>query len=178
MDANHFTHSQRRISHAKEGRQGHHHGQTESNARYIHSRSENASSVKRSRIVVPAFQGHNNKTIEGIVGVQHDGVGRWRWRDNWERLIDIECSESLVRYLAESCGITEPLGKKGVRGILKSVCTRTEYFADPTDRLRILVTPRHCSWMNQIEIWFKTLRRKVMRRMNFYSLESLDDAIL
>lgn len=88
------------------------------------------------------------------------------------------CSESLVRYVATCCEIDEPLGKKGVRGILKSVRTRVEFLTNPSHRISFLFTPRHCSWMNQIEIWFGTLRRKVTRWMSFASLDALEDAIL
>ena len=88
------------------------------------------------------------------------------------------CSESLVRYVAESCGIDEPLGKKGVRGVLQSVRSRVEFLTDPSHRIQFLFTPRHCSWLNQIEIWFGTLRSKVTRWMSFTSLDALEDAIL
>ena len=88
------------------------------------------------------------------------------------------CSESLVRYVAETCEIDEPLGKKGVRGILRSVKTRVEFLTDPSHRIQFLFTPRHCSWLNQIEIWFGTLRSKVTRWMSFNSLDALEDAIL
>ena len=88
------------------------------------------------------------------------------------------CSESLVRYVAEACGIDEPLGKKGVRGILQSVNSRVEFLTDPSHRIQFLFTPRHCSWLNQIEIWFGTLRSKVTRWMSFPSLGALEDAIL
>ena len=88
------------------------------------------------------------------------------------------CSESLVRYVAASCEIDEPLGKKGVRGILQSVKSRVAFLTDPSHRIRFLFTPRHCSWLNQIEIWFGMLRSKVTRWMNFTSLDSLEDAIL
>ena len=33
--------------------------------------------------------------------------------------------------------------------------------------------PKHCSWLNQIEIWFSILARKVIRRGNFSSNEDL-----
>lgn len=88
------------------------------------------------------------------------------------------CSESLVRYVATSCNIDEPLGKKGVRGVLKSVASRVAFLTDPTHRIHFLFTPRHCSWLNQIEIWFGTLRRKVTRWMTFTSLDELENAIL
>ena len=62
---------------------------------FAKSRSVSVSLAQRSKIILLAFDGHNNEQIEALVGLQHDAVGRWRkrWRDNWERLIDIECSE-------------------------------------------------------------------------------------
>jgi transposase len=39
-------------------------------------------------------------------------------------------------------------------------------------------TPTHGSWLNQIEIWFSTLTRKVLRRGDFASLEDLENRIL
>ena len=62
---------------------------------FAKSRSVSVSLAQRSKIVLLAFDGHNNEQIEALVGLQHDAVGRWRrrWRDNWERLIDIECSQ-------------------------------------------------------------------------------------
>ena len=59
------------------------------------SRSISVSLAQRSKIILLAFDGHNNEQIEALVGLQHDAVGRWRrrWRDSWEQLIDIECNE-------------------------------------------------------------------------------------
>ena len=39
-------------------------------------------------------------------------------------------------------------------------------------------TPRHSSWLNQVEIWFSTLVRKLLRRSSFVSLEDLRRRIL
>lgn len=87
------------------------------------------------------------------------------------------CSESCVRYVAEACGIHDELGKKGARGILKSVASRVAFLTDPSHRIQFLFTPRHCSWLNQIEIWFGTLRSKVTRWMSFDRLEALQESI-
>ncbi len=65
--------------------------------RFSRSRTEGVSLVQRSRIILLAFEGHNNESIESQVGLHHDGVGKWRrrWRDAWAKLIDIECREEL-----------------------------------------------------------------------------------
>jgi transposase len=33
--------------------------------------------------------------------------------------------------------------------------------------------PRHCSWLNQVEIWFSILTRRLLERSSFSSLDDL-----
>ena len=61
-------------------------------------------------------------------------------------------SEALVRLVAEACGIKEDLGEKEQRGILQSMPTRAECLRDVSHRIRFLYTPKHTSWLNQIEL--------------------------
>jgi transposase len=84
-------------------------------------------------------------------------------------------SESLVRFAAEQCGIPQDsLGKKGHSGILKSKKTRKKFLKDKSHRIRFIYTPKHCSWLNQIEIWFSILSRDLINpRSSFKSLEDL-----
>lgn len=87
-------------------------------------------------------------------------------------------SESLVRYVARDAAIAESLlGIKGKEGILQTQETRASFLSDPTHRIRFCYTPKHASWMNQIEIWFGILVRKVIRRGNFASLADLQQKL-
>ncbi len=61
-------------------------------------------------------------------------------------------SESLVRLVDELCDLKEDLGVKGEKGILKSMKSRAEFLKDKIHQIRFVYTPKHCSWLNQIEI--------------------------
>jgi transposase len=87
--------------------------------------------------------------------------------------LNIHQSEGLVRLVARLCGIEEDLGKKGVRGILETQTSRQEFLADLSHRIRFQYLPKHSSWLNQIEIIFGVVTRKVIRRGNFTSVEDL-----
>lgn len=87
-------------------------------------------------------------------------------------------SASLVALIAEQCRVEDDLGVKGRSGILKSMESRAAFLTDPTHRIRIVYTPKHCSWLNQVEIWFGTLVRRLLKRGEFTSKEHLKQRIL
>jgi len=103
------------------------------------------------------------------------------WQANWNIVSDnlnTHCSELLVRFVAHRCGITDDLGVKESRGILKSQATRRAFLSDKSHRIRFIYTPKHCSWLNQIEIWFGILCRRLLNRSSFSSVGEMESRIL
>jgi hypothetical protein len=100
----------------------------------------------------------------------------------WHLILDhlnIHQSEALVRWIAELEGIApETLGVKGKSGILHSMESRAAFLHDPAHQVVLYYTPKHASWMNQVEIWLSILVRKLLKRGNFTSLDDLRDQIL
>ena len=82
-------------------------------------------------------------------------------------------SESLVRFVAEQCGLQDELGCKGKSGILKNQKSRAKFLHQQDHRIRFVYTPKHCSWLNQIEIWFAIINRRLLKRKSFHSVEEL-----
>lgn len=88
-------------------------------------------------------------------------------------------SESLVRYIASHCKIDVDLGKKGKTGILKSIDARKIFLTEKSHKIRFVYTPKHTSWLNQVEIWFSIIKRKLLnRRSSFRSVKELESKIL
>ena len=100
----------------------------------------------------------------------HPHISRWHIVvDN----LNTHCSESLVRYVASESDLELELGVKGKSGILHSMKTRASFLADTSHRIVFYYTPKHASWMNQVEIWFSILSRKLLRKGSFVSLDDL-----
>jgi transposase len=87
-------------------------------------------------------------------------------------------SESLVRYVIEQEKLPisdDVLGQKEKSGILKSQATRKAFLENPDHAIRFMYTPKHCSWLNQIECWLSIpVRRLLNKRSSFTSIDELE----
>jgi transposase len=92
--------------------------------------------------------------------------------------LNVHCSATLVQVVARLCGIEDDLGKKGKCGVLKSMKSRQEFLSEQGHRIRFVYTPKHSSWLNQIEVVFGVIMRKVIRRGSFKSVDDLGDRLL
>lgn len=87
--------------------------------------------------------------------------------------LNTHCSESLVRWVASLQDATVDLGAKAEHGILRNVESRAAFLSSRTNRVRFIYTPKHCSWLNQVELWFSILSRRALKRASFASLDEL-----
>ena len=112
--------------------------------------------------------------LQGVVASDPTAT---RWHSVVDNL-DTHRSESLVRWVAAQSELSIDLGVKGKEGILHNRQSRAAFLQDPSHRIVLHYTPKHSSWLNQIEIWLSILVRKLLKRGSFTSVEDLSNKVL
>jgi transposase len=93
--------------------------------------------------------------------------------------LNTHCGDDLVRMVARKLGIdADTLGKAKKRGILKSMKTRRAFLSDLTHPIRFVYLPKHSSWLNQVEVIFGIIARRVIRGGSFTSQADLKQKLL
>ena len=103
-----------------------------------------------------------------------------KWRIVVDQL-NTHWSVSLVLWVLAMENLTLPpdeLGVKGKSGILNNQASRQAFLSSPERRIRFIYVPKHSSWLNQVEIWFSVVVRRVIQRGNFPSVEALRQRLL
>jgi hypothetical protein len=132
--------------------------------------------VSTGKIVSPLIQQTRTeadflKQIESLISL-NDGEKHIFILDN----LNTHMSESIVNLVAEYEGMDlADLGVKGKSGILKNKATRSEFLENKNHLIRFVYTPKHCSWLNQVECWFSIITRRLLnKRSSFTSIANLE----
>jgi transposase len=134
--------------------------------------------VATGKIVAPTIG--DTRTEEDFVRhvqqtVQQDPQAEWVFVVDQ---LNTHKSAGLVEWVGQSCGIETELGIKGECGILENMQTRKAFLSDPAHRIRFVYTPKHASWLNQVEIWFSILVRRLLKRLSVKSIDELKQKIM
>jgi transposase len=113
------------------------------------------------------FRAHIRNAVAWL-GEHYPVVGRVHWvMDN----LNTHWSLEVCRLFAKLNGVTFEARR------LRRGAQRRAFLTDPDHRHVIHYTPRHGSWLNQVEIWFSVLARRVLRRGEFRSVKELAEKI-
>jgi len=94
---------------------------------------------------------------------------RYHWvMDN----LNTHWSLNLCRTIAQLSGVRFDPKR------LKTGKDRRAFLTDPEHKHVVHYTPKHGSWLNQIEIWFGVLQRRLLRRGEFKSKKNLTEQLL
>ncbi len=99
---------------------------------------------------------------------QFPEVQRFHWvMDN----LNTHYTVKLCQYLGRLSGVWE------TRPPLRTGAQRRAFLTDTGHTHVVHYTPKHGSWLNQVEIWFGVLNRRLLRRGDFHSAEELAERV-
>ncbi len=132
--------------------------------------------VATGKVLLPTIQEtRTEEDFEKHIKVSVDSDPEAEWVFVVDQL-NTHKSESLVVLVATLCGLTAiDLGVKGKSGVLKNMETRKQFLTHPEHRIRFIDTPKHASWLNQVEIWFSILVRRLLTRLSVKSTVELKE---
>jgi hypothetical protein len=101
------------------------------------SRTESVCLVQRAKIILLAYQKQNNEQIGAVVGLNPQAVSVWRkrWKAAFDKLIQIECTESRLSLLRQMKTLLSDLPRAGKKptftteqqaGIVAIACERPD----------------------------------------------------
>ena len=93
------------------------------------------------------------------------------------RKIHIVLDNLNTHYHEQTCQVVAQACERKLNEI-KTGQQRKDFLTRSSKRVVFHFTPSYASWLNQIEIWFSTLTRKVIRRGDFSSIADLESKIV
>jgi len=134
--------------------------------------------VATGKIIAPTVG--NTRTEDDFVKhikntIDTDPEAKWIFiADN----LNTHQSEGLVKLVVERLELNDDLGVKGKSGILQSMESRARFLSNESHRIQFVYTPKHASWLNQVEIWFGILTNRLLKRLSSKSTDELKNKIL
>jgi transposase len=126
--------------------------------------------VSSGNVFAQTLDGHSSVYWEGFI---KELVSQYPEDQKFHFIQDNYSTHStpqLCQLVAELCRVSLPE--------LKTKEDRRRWLMQSDKRIVFHYLPTHASWLNQIEIWFSTLSKKLLKRLNVSSLQELKNKIV